>query len=154
MNSDAKRSLTAQQIAPLISPYLTEGRKQESWSIESVEIDGSRLLAKIRMTSTYSSATDAKGFHLTIFSTLEFLSQLMIVYAHDWAGLSAKVREGWMVECSTRSLRAIRNPDDISVVMTVRKIYRRGVHLYCVADFRVTDDADGLFEVTLKGFLS
>ncbi len=155
MNAEkTKRELTSQQITPLLSPYLTGGRKQESWFIDSVVIEGNRLSAKVVMTSIYTSATDTKGFHLTIFSTLEFLSQLMIVFAHEWAGLKAKIREGWMVESSTRSVRAIRNPDEINVDMHVQKIYKRGVNLYCVADFRVTDDVGGLFEISLKGFMS
>ncbi|WP_186343201.1 hypothetical protein [Allochromatium palmeri] len=148
-----KRLLLA-DIAALSSTYLTEGRKQESWAIEWIEIEGDQLWAKVVMTAQYRSATDAAGFHLTIFSTLEFLSQLMIIYAHDWAGLASKVREGWMVESKTRSLSAVRNPDDIRVQMQVRRMRRRGEHLYCDADFTVTDDADGRFEVSLKGFLS
>ena len=107
-----------------------------------------------KVTSTYRSATDGGGFHLTIFSTLEFLSQLMIIYAHEWAGLARKVREGWMVESHSRSVRAVRNPHDIRVAMQVRTMRQRGERLYCVADFRVTDDSNGLFEVNLKGFLS
>lgn len=148
------KRLLPSDLAPIASPYLQEGRKQESWAIEWVEIMGDQLTAKVVMTSHYRSATDAAGFHLGIFSTLEFLSQLMIVYAHDWAGLVSKVREGWMVESHTRSVRVVRNPDDIRVHMQVRRMRRRGEHLYCVADFQVTDDTDGLFEVRLKGFLS
>ena len=45
------------------------------------------------MRSAYVSGTDAGGFHLTIFSALEFASQLMIVYGHVWAGLEKKVRD-------------------------------------------------------------
>jgi hypothetical protein len=59
-----------------------------------------------------------------------------------------------MVESTTRAVRQIRNPDDIRVEMNVRQMRKHGEHLICIADFRVTDDADGLFEVSLKGFLS
>lgn len=154
MKNDFRVKWGPADIGKLSSAYLSEGRKQESWVIEAIEIDGDELLASISMRSTFVSATDAGGFHLTIFSTLEFLSQLMIIYAHAWAGLSEKQREGWMVESSTRSLRAIRDPKNIKVQMRARSIRRRGEHLYCVADYRVTDSGDGLFEVTLKGFLS
>lgn len=154
MRSDLIAVLDPTDIDKLASSYLNGGRKQESWRIDAVEIAGASLNAQVSMRSTYVSATNAKGFHLTIFSTLEFLSQLMIVYAHVWAGLEEKVREGWMVESSTRSLRAIRSAVGIRVEMRVRSMRRRGEHLYCVADYRVTDDGDGLFEATLKGFLS
>lgn len=147
------KTLSGEDVKAICSDYLQEGRKQESWAIRSIAIDDGFLRAQIGMTSVYSPSPGS-DFHLTIFSTLEFLSQLMIIYAHDWAGLERKVREGWMVESSTRSRRAIRNPDDIRVEMHVRQMRTRGEHLYCVADFRVSDDGDGLFEATLKGFLS
>lgn len=151
--------LPAQRLGPadiekLLSHYLTEGRKQESWRIDEIEVREDRLAARVAMKSTYVSGQDAGGFHLTIFSTLEFLSQLMIIYAHVWAGLPEKRREGWMVESSTRSVRAIRDPDCIRVEMSIRTMRKRGVNLYCVADCRVTDDGGGLFECRLKGFLS
>lgn len=146
--------LKAQDLQHLTSHYLSEGRRDDAWAIDEVVIEGTRLQARVRMRSYFVSSSDAGGFHLSIFSTLEFLSQLMIVYAHVWAGLERKVREGWMVESRTRSVRAIRQAEDIRVEMAVRTMRRRGENLYCVADFRVTDGAGGLFEVTLKGFLA
>jgi hypothetical protein len=137
----------------LLSPYLQEGRKRESWRIDQVVIDDKRLTAMVSMRSTYVSGTDRHGFHLTIFSTLEFLSQLMIIFTHTWAGLAAKTREAWMLESTTRSRRAIRDPEAIRVEMNVRSIRRRGENIYCVADFQVTDKLGGLFEVELKGFV-
>lgn len=142
------------EIEKLSSHYLNDGRKQESWKIEQVEISDGLLNATLSMSSTYVSDTDEHGFHLTIFSTLEFLSQLMIIYAHNWAGKDEKTREGWMVESHTKTVRAIRNPNAIDVEMKVDKMRKRGENLYCAADFCVTDDQDGLFEVQLKGFLS
>lgn len=147
------KTYSIDDVNAISSHYLKEGRKQESWEIQSIEIDHRVLRARITMTSLYVSGTDS-GFHLTIFSTLEFVSQLMIIYAHDWAGLPKKVREGWMVESTTRAVRQIRNPDDIRVEMNVRQMRKHGEHLICIADFRVSDDADGLFEISLKGFLS
>ena len=78
----------------------------------------------------------------------------MIIYAHVWAGLDKKVREGWMIDSSTRSVRAIRSSRDIAVHMQVRRMRGHGANLVCVADFRVSDAAGGLFELTLKGFLA
>ncbi len=147
-------NLNKVDLEKLSSHYLTSGRKQESWTIETVQVRDDSLSAEVTMASTYVSGTDARGFHLTIFSTLEFLSQLMIIYAHVWAGLPDKTREGWMVESKTRCVRAIRNADNIRVTMLVRSMRKRGDNLYCDAEFRVTDEQDGLFEVQLKGFLS
>lgn len=147
------KTYSSDDVNAISSPYLKEGRKQESWEIQSIEIDQRVLRARIRMTSLYVSETDS-GFHLTIFSTLEFVSQLMIIYMHEWAGLSKKLREAWMVESTIRAVRQIRNPDDIRVEMNVRQRRKHRQHLICIADFRVTDDADGLFEISLKGFLS
>lgn len=146
--------LSEAALRPFASRYLHEGRKQENWRIESADITGKRCNARVSMLSTFVSPTDRSGFHLTIFSTLEFLSELMIVYAHVWAGLKEKTREGWMVESTTRSVRVIRDPECINVEMSVESMRRRGDNLFCVADFRVTDRFDGLFEIRLKGFLS
>lgn len=154
MNVPVPVRLSVADIQNLSSHYLNEGRKQESWQIEEIEINDKRLTAEVSMRTTYVSDTDAKGFHLTIFTTLEFLSQLMIIYAHTWAGFPKKIREGWMVESSTRSVRAIRDPSNIKVEMEVVSMRKRGENLYCVAGYRVTDDQGGLFEVKLKGFLS
>lgn len=146
--------LSDKDIQNYLSHYLNEGRKQESWKIDEITISGKKLTSRISMHSIYISDTDSGGFHLTIFSALEFLSQLMIIYTHVWAGLKSKSREGWMVESHTRTIRAIRNPKNIHVEMTVSTIRKRGVNLFCDARYRLTDDRDGLFEVRLKGFLA
>jgi hypothetical protein len=146
--------LTEEDLKPISSSYLQEGRKLEDWVIQRVELQQVGLQAQLAMKNYAVSATDGGGFHLTIFSTLEFTSQLMIVYAHYWAGLERKVREGWMVESQTRSIRAIRNPDAIQVEMRVEKMRQQGEHLYCIADYVISDNLGGRFEVRLKGFLS
>lgn len=154
MKPAPKVSLKPDDIAPFSSQYLHEGRKKESWRIEAVEIDGDRATARVSMLSTYVSASDSKGFHLTIFSTLEFLSELMLIYSHVWAGFQEKSREGWMVESTTRSRQAIRDPERIDVEMKVNVMRQRGGILLCESDYRVTDRFGGLFEISLKGFLS
>lgn len=146
--------LRAEDIKKLASPYLNGGRKQESWEICDVEINDETLHAHVVMRSLYVSDSDVQGFHLTIFSALEFLSQLMIIYAHAWAGMPEKTRECWMVGSTIRSVQAIRDPAQIHVAMTVKKMRQRGDNLYCLADFRVTDSQGGLFEIQIKGFLS
>jgi hypothetical protein len=154
LNKPLRRVLGPEELLPYRSPYLNGGRAREAWVIREVTIVDDRLQASVMMSSTYVSATDASGFHLTIFSTLEFLSQLMIVYGHVRADLLRKTKEAWMVESHTRSTRAIRDPDDIRVDMVVRAMRRQGQTILCVTESRVTDGGDGLFEVMLKGFLS
>ncbi len=146
--------LSIEQINKTSSQYLQEGRKQESWEIQLVQILENGLQAEIEMVQTFTSNTDGAGFHLTIFSSLEFLSQLMIVYAHDWAGVKSKSSEGWRVDSSIKCSGAIRSTS-IKVSMEVLKIKKRGDNLYCHADFRIYSDTDeGFFKATLKGFLS
>ena len=149
-----KVKLNSEDIRELCSYYLNEGKKQEVWQINHVMIEDEMLDAHISMISRYLSPTDNNEFHLTIFSALEFLSQLMIIYAHFWARREKKVGEGWMVESSMKSFRVIRDPENILVSMTVEKIRERGVNLYCIASYKVTDDQGGLMEVRLKGFLT
>ena len=59
-----------------------------------------------------------------------------------------------MLESTTKSVRALRNPDQIHVDMKIASIKKLGENMMCLADYAVTDDQGGLFEVRLKGFLS
>ncbi|MFZ6818041.1 hypothetical protein [Undibacterium sp. Ji22W] len=140
-------------VEQMSSHYLNEGRQQEQWQLSEIEIDDDRLQAVVGMRSIYTSETDVGGFHLSIFSTLEFLSQLMIIYGHVWSGQNKKTKEAWMVESHTKTIRAIRSAQGIRVDMKVKTMRRRNESCYCVADFTITDALDGLFEVRLKGFL-
>lgn len=148
-------TLTQEQIAKTSSSYLQHGRKEESWAIENIEINDNGLLATIQMTQVHITDTDSHGFHLTIFSTLEFVSQLMIVYMHDWSGLTEKVREGWMVESACKCKGSIRSRT-IQVKMSVKRAKKVGENLYCHAVYEVSgnNENDGMFIAELKGFLS
>ena len=146
--------LSAEQIKKTSSQYLKEGRKQESWEIKRVQILGNNLQAEIEMVQTYTSSNDGAGFHLTIFSSLEFLSQLMIVFGHELAGLDTKIQEGWMVDSSIKCSGAIRSTS-IKVSMEVLRMRKRGDNLYGHANFTIYSDTDeGYFKATLKGFFS
>ena len=142
------------EIAAFASPYLTEGRRQESWRIDDVVIEGERLEARVAMTSTYVSATDARGFHLTAFSALEFVSQLVIIYGHVWAGLGRKSREGWLLEASIRTAEAIRDPERIDVTIDTKSIRRVRDNLIGTFEFTVADRLGGVFSGRLKAFLA
>jgi hypothetical protein len=148
------RRLDPDAIAPFLSPYLTAGRRAETWAIREVEIDGDRLRAVVGMTSTFVSPTDAGGFHLTAFSTLEFVSQLVIIHAHVWAGLDRKTREGWLLETSIRTANAIRDPDHIEVGLVSKSIRKIGESILGNFEFTVADRHGGSFTGRLKAFLA
>jgi hypothetical protein len=154
MNLSNRVFLSLDDIKDISSHYLNEGKKQESWQIDSVEVIGKRLTAQVSMPSIYLSKTNNDTFHLSILTTMEFVSQLLIIYLHVWAGLTQKKREGWMIESSTRSIHAIRDPKHIQVEMSVLKIKKHGENIYCIAEFQVTDRQGGLSEVKIKGILS
>jgi acyl-coenzyme A thioesterase PaaI-like protein len=145
--------LIAPQIDKLSSGYLRDGRRQEVWRIETIDIGDDRVVAKASMTDFYVSRTDDKGFHLSFITALEMVSQLTIVYLHYKAGLTEKSREVWVSESRNRFVRPVRNPDDIRLEMTVKKLREHGGSLFCEADYRVTDEQDGLYEYWGKACL-
>lgn len=153
MTKPEKKTLTQKEIEVLSSDYLHNGRKQEDWEITNIEIDDKVLTANIRMKSYYTSATDAGGFHLTIFTTLEFLSELTIIFAHKLAGLEKKTREGWMLESKISSTKAVRDPENIQVRMEAVSMKKMKDNIIGVTKSKVFDK-NGSFEATIKAFLS
>ena len=152
MKTTLQKRLTPAEIANFSSQYLHEGRKQESWEILDVNIDGRLLTARVKMQSSFTSPADLEGFHLTIFSTLEFLSELTIIYAHVWAGYEKKSLECYMIESAIKSKMAIRDPDNIQVHMEVPRIKKLKNTMIAVTKSRIFDQ-QGLVEATLKGFM-
>lgn len=59
-----------------------------------------------------------------------------------------------MLESPFKSVRVIRGADHIRVGMQVDTMRKRGDNLICKARFRITDQQDGLCEITLTIFLS
>lgn len=111
------------------------------------------LFATIDMLSTSPSQTDRGGFHLTSFSTMEFLSQLKIIHAHHEAGFEKKEREGWMLESHIKCKRSIRSVENIKVKMVFTTFKITGSKIMATCDAEVTDDQGGLFEAQLKSML-
>ena len=154
LNTTPEKHLTLEEVGKISSVYLNEGRKKDDWEILDVTVEGRSLTSRLRMCSTFVSPTDPAGFHLTIFSTLEFLSQLTIIYGHVWAGYTEKTREGWMVETSITCRQPIRDPENIQVHMDVVGIKRIRDKILAITQSQVFDDQGGLFEARLKGFMS
>ena len=135
------------------SVYLNERGTHDVWEITHVEIEDRILTARVRMRSYFTSPTDPEGFHLPMYPPIEFISQLMIIYVHVWAGLTEKTQEGWMIESSFASKRAIRDPENIQVRMDVTSIRNVKGKIYIIAESKVFDQ-DGLFEARMKCILS
>ncbi len=154
MISEDRQQLQNKNFEKFLSPYLQEGHKNEVWEIKDVIVQKNQLEATITMSSLFLSETDNNEFHLAIFTSLEFSSQLMIIYLHHWAGLTEKRKEGWMIESSTKSVRAIRDSKNIKVVMNILKIRNWGENIYCLANFTVTDRQGGLFKLKIKGYFA
>lgn len=153
MSRNLQMKLGRAQIDALSSVYIDEGVKKDAWEIVEIEIDEAILKARIRMTSFFVSPTDAGGFHLTIFSTQEFLAQLANIYLHLAAGFERKERETWMRESAITSRQAIRDPENIRVEMDFFGLRKIGGGVASMANCRVFDDGGGLFTARLKGLL-
>jgi hypothetical protein len=153
MTSEPRKQLTPEDIAALSSPYIDRGVKKDAWEIVTMDIDGRLVKARIRMTAFFVSPTDSGGFHLTIFSTQEFLAQLANIYLHVAAGYETKSRETWMRQSDIISRSTIRDPDNIGVDMEFVGLKRLGETLAALVNCRVFDDRGGLFTARLKGLL-
>ena len=112
-----KLLLSPEEVREISSPYLQHGRAEDVWEIKDIEIEDKFIRANIRMKSFYQSPTDNNGFHLSPFSTLEFVSQLNIIYGHIWAGADKKTREAWMLESNVACKEPIRSTENIHVEM-------------------------------------
>ena len=153
MNPLPDMQLDNQQVNDLSSVYINEGVKKDCWEILELEISDTILKARLRMTSFFVSPTDPVGFHLTIFSTQEFLAQLANIYLHVAEGYTVKSKETWMRECNITSRSTIRDPENIMVEMDFFGRKKLGDTLICMARCRVYDDQEGLFTAKLKGML-
>jgi len=141
------------KIADLSSRYIDEGVKVDTWEIKNINISGKLLKAEIGMVSFFVSPTDPDGFHLTIFSTQEFLAQLANIYLHVAADFKTKCRETWMRECAITSRKVIRNPQKIFVEMDFFSLKKVQDSVVSMASCRVYDDQGGLFTARIKGLL-
>ena len=153
MHIESEISLGKKEIADLSSRYIDEGVKVDAWEILNVNISGKLLKAEIGMVSFFVSPTDPDGFHLTIFSTQEFLAQLANIYLHVAADFKTKCRETWMRECAITSRKVIRNPEKIFVEMDFFSLKKIQDSIVSMARCRVYDDQGGLFTARIKGLL-
>ena len=153
MQIESELNLGRTEIADLSSSYIDEGVKLDAWEIKNINISGKLLKAEVGMVSFFVSPTDPEGFHLTIFSTQEFLAQLANIYLHVAAEFKTKCRETWMRECTITSRKVIRNPEKIFVEMDFFSLKKIQDTVVSMARCRVYDDQGGLFTARVKGLL-
>ena len=153
MQIESELNLGRTEIADLSSSYIDEGVKLDAWEIKNINISGKLLKAEVGMVSFFVSPTDPEGFHLTIFSTQEFLAQLANIYLHVAAEFKTKCRETWMRECTITSRKVIRNPEKIYVEMDFFSLKKIQDTVVSMAKCRVYDDQGGLFTARVKGLL-
>ena len=153
MGIELQMRLSADEIAALSSVYIDKGVKQDVWQIHDVEINGNLLTARFSMSSFFISPTDSEGFHLSIFSTQEVLSQLANIYMHVAAGLKVKSRESWMRKCSVTCRSAIRDWENIEIEMDFFKQKWANDTLLTRVNCKIVDSQGGLFTASLKGML-
>jgi len=151
----AANKLSPPQVKKLSSSYLSSEKKKDLWEIVDVEVTGMVLEARVRMRSHYVSPSDPGGFHLTQVCTLEFLSQLMIIFVHVLAGYPEKTQEGWMIDSHIACKRAVRDPENIMVRMEAISMRKVKKSILISVKAEVTDEKNkGLFKASLKGLLS
>jgi hypothetical protein len=153
MNESDTMHLDAGQLAKLSSAYLAGGRRSERWQIDEATVTAEGLEASVSVPEIYLPPEAGNAFHLSVFTALEFVSQLQIVYMHVWAGLSEKTQEVWMTESRMKSGRAIFDREAIRVSLRVERIRRRGAAVICTAHHEVTDRHGGSMTFWIKAYM-
>lgn len=148
------KTLHPSEYEPISSVYLSEGRKSEKWSIDSISISEESLLSSISMTSVFSPNNEQSKFHLPVYAAMEFVSQLQIIFMHHHIGLTQKTREVWMLESRFKAHKPILDRADIQVEMHLEKIKQTTSSVYCVAKHKVKDSQGGHFEIWIKALMS
>ena len=144
------KMLTHLEIKKLSSSYIDGALKDESWQIDSIQVEGSHLAAFVSVNSTYLSSTDENQFHVSTFIMFEFVSQLIVIFTHLLAGYTKKTKEVWLAEVHMRSIRPIRNIKNISVKidLVTKRQYHGGT--FFIFEIEVRDDQDGLSTYKFK----
>lgn len=146
------RTYRGAELSPFQSAYLHGGKAREIWSITQVTVQGDHARALVDIHNPFLSPTDQRTFHLSVYTAMEFCTEVILVYAYTTLALPLKAEEAWMKECQCRLIRPIRAYEGISVEMRASSFRFIQGTAYCHGVFRITDAMDGLFEIELKGF--
>jgi len=154
MDLTKKIHLNSDEVISISSDYIRNGRQFESWKLDEIIVEEKTAIMTASMLSIYPSITDTNKFHLSIFIAEEMVSQLIIIYLHIWSGKTKKTQEVWLKESSTKSIRSIRAMNNIKVEMNIETIRKRAETIFCIANYKITDENNGLLELKQKVILS
>lgn len=138
---------------PLMSTYLSNGRRQEVWYINWIEWDGDVLRASARLEGWASSATDNNRFHLSIYAAREIDAQLSIIGMHLRLGLPKKTAEVWLLKCVENCEAAITTPEDVRFEMSFRFRRSQSGKLLSERLGRIYDQAGGEIRLNALGLM-
>lgn len=102
-------ALSKSELAPLLSPYLSTGFKNESVTLHSVELDGGDHFAGDF--ELENGTVDMLGrYHLSSLTATLMLSQLSVVAAHIDQGMERRKGELFVHDLSLRFRRQVNSP--------------------------------------------
>ena len=142
--------VSSRTIQQLSSEYIDQGKSQESWSIQSAYHEGDHFEAEVSIDDYYCSKTDNGTFHLSVMTALEIASQLLIIFEHLLEGYEQKSKEVWMLDCTIKSHKAIRQHNDLKVSLQREKSRKLRGRKYATTSAIFTDGAGGHFQITMK----
>lgn len=151
-HTDMNRVSPARYL-PLMSTYLSSGRKQEVWHINWIEWDGNVLRASARLEGWATSVTDNNRFHLSIYAAREIDAQLAIIGMHLKLGLPTKTAEVWLLKCVENCATAISTPDDVRFEMSFRFLRSKSGKLLSERLGRIYDQAGGEIRLNSLGLM-
>ncbi len=119
---NSTKILSTTQIQALSSEYLAKGAFQDDFEIKSVEIEGKKLRARLKMTSFGISPSDTEGYHLTAPTVFRMVAQLVVIQGHEFLGFTQKTLEVWVREHYFKHRRPIRDPNEILLDLEISDI--------------------------------
>lgn len=130
--------LSDAELHPFLSPYLSEGWKQDGYRLHSVHFESERITALCDMTSYLSGAS---GFHLTVPIAFLCIAQLAIIGVCLREGLQKKQGEVLLREISIKCRREIHEAVNVPIDLMLRRGVVVGPILFYHGDFSVGDGA-------------
>ena len=148
-----KNRVSAERYQPLMSTYLSRGRRQEVWCINWIEWDGEVLRASARLEGWVTSKTDNNRFHLSIYAAREIDAQLSIIGMHLKLGLPEKSAEVWLLKCVEDCSAAITTPEDVRFEMSFRFRRSQSGKLLSERSGRIYDQVGGEIRLSVLALM-
>jgi hypothetical protein len=116
---DKKATLEGRELGALLSPYWSNGYKQDTHLIKRATINGYVIEAECKMAEYFISPTAEGRFHLSIFNATTFLCQVGITHALALNDYTEKTVEVLMTDFSIQLTSVIGDPEHIPVRMNL-----------------------------------